>query len=284
MDCAAVLETKIRSPTPTGSLQYSVRNRPVPSTFNTDSDPQVPDSSPLPPWFWYGVAIIGLATMGAIGWAIWRMVRDTQRALVRTGQAAADFAGQIRSALQESFGVTPRIDGRPHPEGSVPTLELVVLRRTVTRTVQWTSTRLGSTKRISATATFTIRAGLDLQTPIQVDVDSASKAATAHFPAPKVLAVQVDAVQPAAEESGWWNRIRPEDRIQVQAELQESALRDVLQAGLLEEAQVEIRSLLQRTLSSKPSAGQLTCLFEPRDSPQPQSTTGPAIQPSRGGA
>ena len=107
-------------------------------------------------------------------------------------------------------------------------------------------------------------------TPIQVDVDSTSRAATAHFPSPKVLAVQVDAVQPATEESGWWNRIRPEDRIQVQAEVQESALRDVLQAGLLGEAQVEIRALLQRTLSSKPSAGQLTCLFEPRrDSPQP---------------
>ena len=241
----------------------------------------MPDSSPLPPWFWYGVALIGLATMGAIGWAIWRMVRDTQLALVRTGQAAADFAGQIRSALQETFGVTPRIqiDGRTHLEGSVPTLELVVLRRTVTRTVQWTSTRLGSRKRISATATFTVRAGLDLQTPVQVDVDSASRAATAHFPAPKVLAVQVDAVQPGSEESGWWNRIRPEDRIQVQAELQESALRDVLQAGLLEEAQVEIRALLQRNLSSKPSAGQLTCLFEPRDSPQPQSATGPANKP-----
>lgn len=244
----------------------------------------MPDSSPLPPWFWYGVALIGLATTAALGWAIWRMVRDTQRALVRTGQAAADFAGQIRSALQENFGVTPqiRIDGQTHLEGSVPTLELVVLRRTVTRTVQWTSTRLGSTKRITATATFTIRAGLDLQTPVQVDVDSATRAATAHFPVPKVLAVQVDAVQPATEESGWWNRIRPDDRIQVQAELQESAIRDVLQAGLLEEAQVEIRSLLQRTLSSKPSTGQLTCLFEPRDFPQPQSGAGPDLKPSSG--
>ena len=229
----------------------------------------MPASSPLPPWFWYGVAIIGLATMAAIGWAIWRMVQDTQRGLVRTGQAAAEFAGQIRSALQETFGLAPRIniDGRTHVEGSVPTLELVVLRRTVTRTVQWTSTRLGSTKRISATATFTIRAGLDLQTPVEVDVDSNSRAATAHFPTPKVLAVQVDAVQPASEESGWWNRIRPEDRTQVQAELQESAVRDVLQAGLLEEAEVEIRSLLQRSLSSKPSAGQLTCLFETRRVP-----------------
>lgn len=236
----------------------------------------MPDSSPLPPWFWYGVATIGLATAAAIGWALWRMVRDTQRAIVRTGQAASDFAGQIRSALQETFGLTPqiRIDGQTHLEGSVPTLELVVLRRTVTRTVQWTSTRLGSTKRITATATFTIRAGLDLQTPVQVDVDSASRAATAHFPAPKVLAVQVDAVQPSAEESGWWNRIQPEDRIRVQAELQDSALRDVLEAGLLEEAQVEIRSLLQRTLSSRPSAGQLTCLFESLDSQQPRSSAG----------
>jgi hypothetical protein len=41
----------------------------------------------------------------------------------------------------------------------------------------------------------------------------------------------------------------------------------VLQAGLLEEAEVEIRSLLQRSLSSKPSAGQLTCLFETRRVP-----------------
>ena len=74
----------------------------------------MPDSSPLPPWFWYGVAVIGLATTAAIGWAVWRMVQDTQRALVRTSQAAANFADQIRSALQETFGLTPRIESLCH--------------------------------------------------------------------------------------------------------------------------------------------------------------------------
>jgi hypothetical protein len=151
-----------------------------------------------------------------------------------------------------------------------------MVRQVLTRTHGWSNTQLWSTKKVTLTATFSVRAGFDLSRPIEIDLSRDGARAEVRWPAPRVLSVQIEHLAPATEEAGWWNRITPADRAAVQLEMQRLVERDAAESGLLARAEAELRQLLYE--QTRPAGSGLHLHFEP-PTPAPQPSPTPAASP-----
>lgn len=228
------------------------------------------DGSSLPPdgaFFWPSLVLGLLAAGGLAAWFILRALREAGRAgtelMNGAGDVAIRVADGLAARLRSAWDVDPRvrIAGVTHSLGTVAARELVTVRQTLTRTHAWTNTRFWSTKRLSLTATFTVRAGFDLSRPIEIEVGADGAATEVRWPAPRILSVHIEHLEPAREETGWWNRITAEDRAAVQQEMQRFVERDAAEGGLLARAEAELRQWLQE--QARPTGTSLRLDFEP---------------------
>lgn len=228
-------------------------------------------------WPWLVAGGVALAALGT--WAVLRLLREmgrTSTALVHAaGDSAVRVAEQLAAAFRASLDLDPRIriDGVTLAEGVVPARELVMVKQVLTRTHDWSNTRLWSTKRVSLTATFTVRAGFELSRPVEIDVGAGGDSARVRWPAPRLLSIQLEDLQPATEEAGWWNRITPEDRAAVQLEMQHHVEQDAVDSGLLARAEVELRQFLHE--QTRPTGSRIQLEFEP-PVPRPDPASLPA--------
>ncbi len=206
--------------------------------------------SPADPWFYPAVAAVAVAVVGLGLWAVWRIVHDAGRAGVAVVKASGDAATQVAEGLarvmRDTFNLQPRVTvaGKTKIEGPQVARELVVVKQTLERSHEWSSQRFWSTKKLAMSARFTVSVGFDLNQPIDIDVERDGRAAHVSLPPPKILAVQMDALNPAREEGGWWNRITPADRALVQQEMQQLVELDARESGLLAQAETELRRVL----------------------------------------
>lgn len=228
---------------------------------------------------WIIVGILVCLALGGAAWAVFRILRDLRRGWIRASDAAVALAERVNRSFTDQLGLRPRvtIGGRTHCEGSLPTLELVVLKKSVTRTVQWTSTHFGSTKRLTATGTFTLRVGVDLRKPVEVEITADGKGASARVPKLRILSIQVEDAIPMQEEPGWWNRIRPEDRTQVLRELQEGTKAEALASGILLEGEARMRAVLASAWEGPGTDRAISCTFveDVVEAPSASQETGP---------
>lgn len=206
--------------------------------------------SPADPWFYPAVGLAAAAVVSLGLWAIARIVRDAGRAGVAvvhaTGDAATKVAEGLARVLRDTFNLQPRVTiaGQTKIEGPQTARELVLLKQTLERSHEWSNQRLWSTKRLLMSARFTVSVGYDLTHPIAIDVARDGSKAKVSLPPARILAVQLDALNPAEEESGWWNRITPTDRAAVQQEMQRLVETDARESGLLAQAEEEFRRVL----------------------------------------
>ena len=207
-------------------------------------------TSPSDPWFLPAVTAAAVVVAGLGLWALWRIIRDAGRAGVAvataSGEAATRVAEGLARVLRDSFNLHPRITiaGKTSIEGPRVARELVLVKQSMERCHEWSSQRLWSTKRMTLSARFTVSVGFDLTRPIDIDVGSDGHRARVTLPQPKILAVQIDAMNPALESDGWWNRITPGDRALVQQEMQQRVEQDARDGGLLALADTEFRRVL----------------------------------------
>lgn len=230
--------------------------------------------SPADPWFYPAAGLAALVVAGLGVWAIGRIVRDAGRAGVAvvhaTGDAATRVAEGLARVLRDSFNLQPRVTiaGQTKIEGPQTARELVLLKQTLERSHEWSNQRFWSTKRLAMSARFTVSVGYDLTQPIAIDVARDGSSAKVSLPAARILAVQLDSLSPAEEESGWWNRVTPADRASVQQEMQRLVEADARESGLLAQADAEFRRVLAAEM------GQLGGTLEFAPPPQlPPSTS-----------
>lgn len=206
--------------------------------------------SPAAPWFYPALGLVALVVAGLGLWAIWRIVHDAGRAGVAvvkaSGEAATRVAEGLARVMRDTFNLQPRVTiaGETKIEGPQVARELVVVKQSLERSHEWSSQRLWSTKRLAMSARFTVSVGFDLAQPIDIEVGREGRTARVTVPQPKILAVQIDALNPAREEDGWWNRITPADRALVQQEMQRLVEQDAREGGLLAQAEAELRRVL----------------------------------------
>jgi hypothetical protein len=90
--------------------------------------------------------------------------------------------------------------------------EVIVAAKKIEVGYDWEHRWLGSRKVIRLTQSFELKAGFDLEKPFWVEVGPKEGEATAHLPAPEILAVTPVGKVSYRDEDGWWNKVTNEDR------------------------------------------------------------------------
>jgi hypothetical protein len=129
--------------------------------------------------------------------------------------------------------------------------QLVTSETTVRDVVTYENRRLGSTKRSLVVATARVTAGVDLDPPPEVRIDSARRHVEIVLPPARVLGIEVIELRTWDERSGLWNPFRPADRDAIFREAREQLGRSADQLGLAAHAQESARTLLEALIKAE---------------------------------
>jgi len=182
--------------------------------------------------------VAALAGGGLLGWKAWQ---------------AAERALNIAERFQKALNFTPeiRVNSRVIVTGTSPILELATVEKQALVRHSWSETWLGSTKTMEVEATFTARAGFDLQRHFQITLDTRTHTMSAQLPPAKILSVSMSDVRIIKDEDGLWNKLSAADRENALSALQMKAQQEFRETHLLLEARMEgerrVRELLEST-------------------------------------
>ncbi len=135
-----------------------------------------------------------------------------------------------------------------------PIAELAVAEREMRISLFWSEQWLKSTKKIKMLSPFRVKAGFDLEKPIRViyDPEKAEKGINSvriELPRAEILSVERFGEIDYSDESGWWNKIRDEDRGKALNALQNEAARLARESDLCRKAEKIIAEKLENLLS-----------------------------------
>ena len=114
--------------------------------------------------------------------------------------------------------------------------EVIVAAKKIEVGYDWEHRWLGSRKVIRLTQSFELKAGFDLGKPFWVEVGPKEGEATAHLPAPEILAVTPVGKVSYRDEDGWWNKVTNEERSSANQSMAVEARKQGEKGSLLEEA------------------------------------------------
>lgn len=189
------------------------------------------------------IALIALALAialagGFFGWQLWQ---TSERAL------------RIAEKFQQTLNFTPevRVNSRVIVNTTTPILELATVQKQLVVQHTWSHTWLHSTKNIEVEATFTARAGYDLQRPFYLNIDTRQQTMSAQLPPAKILSLGMSDVRIKRDEDGLWNKLSAQDREEALRELESAARREIHQTDILRQARAEgekrVRELMEST-------------------------------------
>jgi hypothetical protein len=128
---------------------------------------------------------------------------------------------------------------------------LVTSETTVRDVVTYENRRLGSTKRSLVVATAKVTAGVDLDPPPDVKIDSARRHVDIVLPPARVLGIEVTELRTYDERSGLWNPFRPADRDAIFREAREQLGESADELGLAQHAQESARTLIEALIRAE---------------------------------
>jgi hypothetical protein len=179
--------------------------------------------------FWWGLLIIGLLLVLAVGAAI---VRGATGAIGRFGQPAP-----------------PQITQQIVVERLRDVAKLVATEMTLRDVVIYEQTRFASTKKVLLVVTGRVAAGINLEHGADVQIDSAAKRITVILPPAEILSVDVLNVTTYDEREGLWNPFQPEDRDVIQRRIRGQLIAAARQSGILPHADQSAAKVLTELLS-----------------------------------
>jgi hypothetical protein len=168
------------------------------------------------------------------------------------GTAELERLGRdVRDALVEMAQLQPRVtvNNRIYLEKTTATAQLAILSRQVEVEHELLHTWAGSTKRIKLHATFTAKAGFDLQHDVAVDLQPNEVAIS--LPHATILGVEQKEVDVLAFENGFWNRISAADLESQLATLPDMARQKAAESGILAEAETALQTQLNQRIHAE---------------------------------
>jgi uncharacterized protein DUF4230 len=111
--------------------------------------------------------------------------------------------------------------------------------------------RLGSTKRSLVVATARVTAGIDLDPPPEVRIDSVRKRVEIVLAPARVLGIEVTELETYDEQSGLWNPFRPADRDAIFREARRQLGRSAEELGLAKHAEESARALVEALIKAE---------------------------------
>ena len=168
------------------------------------------------------------------------------------GTAELERVGRdVRDALVEMAQLRPRVtvNNRIYFERTTATAQLAILSRQIEVDHELLHTWAGSTKRVKLHATFTVKAGFDLQHDVAVDLRADEIAIS--LPHATILGVEQKQVDVLAFENGFWNRISASDLESRLATLPELARQKAAESGMLAEAETALQTQLNERIHAE---------------------------------
>ncbi len=219
-----------------------------------DDNPLV--DRPLPPrervsgcaavamWIALAAVLTVALTTGLIAFLGWRISDDSRRAAI-----------ELADRFEKAFQFTPevRVSSVVVVEATRPVVELVTAEKQFIVRHTWENQWLHSTKRVEIEATFTARAGFDLDQPFRLTIDATTGVVGADFPAPKLLSLGMGSVRVLRDEDGLWNKLTEADRTAAFKELEAEADRQAAASHILQEASAEAQRRVKELIRSRPS-------------------------------
>jgi len=157
----------------------------------------------------------------------------------------------VRDAFVGMAQLQPRVtvNNRIYLEKTTATAQLAILSRQVEIEHEFQHTWAGSTKRVKLHATFTAKAGFDLQHDVAVDLRDDEIAIS--LPHATILGVEQKQVDVLAFENGFWNRISASDLESQLATLPELARQKAAESGMLAEAETALQTQLNERIHAE---------------------------------
>jgi len=125
-------------------------------------------------------------------------------------------------------------------------LSLLEMRMSATRTIERTERfsllPLG-TKKLIVRGHYQVKGGYRLKPGVSLRMDRGTP--TAKFPKPEILSVELIDFDVLSEESGWLNKVSPEDRAQILRELRSQMREEAERSGMLETVESTLRTRLR---------------------------------------
>jgi hypothetical protein len=128
----------------------------------------------------------------------------------------------------------------------VSELSLLEMRMSATRTIERSESfavlPLG-TKKLIVRGHYQVKGGYRLKPGVSLRMDHGRP--VANFPKPEILSVELVDFDVLSEESGWLNKVKPEDRAQILRELREQMREEAQRSGMLETVESTLRTRLR---------------------------------------
>jgi len=128
-------------------------------------------------------------------------------------------------------------------EPAIKQTEIVTASKTFSHTYTYEATWGGSTKRLELKGDFTAKAGFPLDDSFSINISEDGKTLTLRHKAPDLISCEMTKLHVLKDESGWWNKIQPQERESAQNELLRQARKVARNSDLLSTAS---ENLLER--------------------------------------
>lgn len=193
-----------------------------------------------------------ITAIAIIGGLYFLVVMPVERALRSTKASVERGLEQVLGAVTQRE--TRVVEGRAEVTGSseITELSLLEMKMNATRTIEKSENLsvlpLG-TKKLVVRGTFRVKGGYRLDEGVSLRVERGT--VIARFPAPEVLSVELLDFDVLTEESGWLNKVQPEDRAQILRELHDQMRREAMDSGLLDVVDATLRTRLRDLLGTE---------------------------------
>ena len=178
----------------------------------------------------------------------WLALRTMERGVGGTVNGLEKVLGAI------THSDTRIVEGRAEVSESkeISELALVELKMSATRSFENEAFVLrylpAGTKQLIVRGEYSVKAGYKLEPGVSLTMENGVP--LARFPEPTILSVELIDYQALSEKDGWANAVKPEDRAQLQRELQMQMRLEAQRSGVLEIVESTLRTRLRDLLGS----------------------------------
>ena len=201
---------------------------------------------------WPAAFTLAVLIVASLGTFVFLRLESWPARTLSQGTTELERVGRdVRDALVEMAQLQPRVtvNNRIYLERTTATAQLAILSRQVEVEHEFQHTWAGSTKRVKLHATFTAKAGFDLQHDVAVDLQPDAIAIS--LPHATILGVEQKQIEVLAFENGFWNRISAADMEAQLATLPELARQKGSDSGILAEAESALQTQLNERIHAE---------------------------------
>jgi len=200
-------------------------------------------------WRTLRLGIIALATIGGLYFLV---VSPLERMVAGTKRSVERGLKEVLGAITNQD--TRIVEGRAEiiETAEINELSLLEMRMSATRTIEKSEAFSGlplGTKRLIVRGHYQVKGGFRLQNGISLRMENGQP--VANFPKPEILSVELVDYDVLSEDSGWLNRVQPEDRAQILRELREQMRAEAQKSGMLDTVEATLRTRLRDLLGAE---------------------------------